>query len=438
MKVKVEKIETNRVCLQVEVENQHVQKAIEMAAKKVAKKVNIPGFRKGKAPKAVIERFVGTPAILEEAAEILIYPQYLNAVQESGIEPVDRPDVEIVELDADKDFIFKATVTVKPEVTLGEYKGLAVDKEVKTVSEEDVQAELDKLQQRYAKLQELGEEDTVQKGDMAEISFAGYIDGEAFEGGSAESFSLGIGSGSFIPGFEDQLIGAKLHEEREIHVTFPEDYQQEKLAGKPALFKVGIKGLKRKELSPLDDEFAKDVSEFETLAELKEDLSRKLTENFEKMAADMIKNQAVAKAVANATVEIPQVMIESQVDRMVEDMANRLERQGLNLEQYLMYTQSDMDQLKTQYLPHAERSVKSDLVLEAIAKAENITATEEEMEKQIGELAKAYKQTPENIKASLEASGQSHSLSYGIMMDKTVAFLVDSSVAAEPAAPAAE
>lgn len=438
MKVSAEKIETNRVCLQVEVENEYVKKAIDLAIKKVSKKVSIPGFRKGKAPKSVVERFVGMPAILEETAEILIYPHYLNAVKEAGIEPIDRPDVEIVELDENKDFVFKATVDVKPEVVLGEYKGLALDKQVRPVTEEDIQVEIERLQQRYAKLQELGEDVEIIDGDIAEISFAGSIDDVPFEGGTSESFSLGIGSGSFIPGFEDQLIGAKLHEERDVHVTFPEDYQKEELAGKAAIFKVGIKGLKRKEMAPLDDEFAKDVSEFETFDELKADIAQKLEDNNQKMAAEQLKNQAVAKAVEVSTVEIPPVMVANQAERMIEDMARRLEKQGLNLEQYLAYTQSDMEKLKAQYLPQAERSVKSDLVLEAIGKAENIKATEEEISQQIDELAKAYKQPAETIMASLNASGQLEMLSYGIMMDKTVAFLVENSVTAEPTEAAAE
>ncbi|MGI6064896.1 MAG: trigger factor [Bacillota bacterium] len=430
MKVNVEKIEKNCATLEIEVEVEQVNKAINKAYHKVAQKVNIPGFRKGKAPKTIVERYAGKEPILEEAAEILVLPNYLDAVRESSIEPVDRPSVEIIELDENKPFLFKATVTVKPEVKLGDYKGMQLEKKEVQVTEEDMEKELKRLQERYAKLQELGEEDEIQNGDIAYISFDGYVDGEPFEGGNSPGYSLGIGSGSFIPGFEDQLIGAKINEKRDVKVTFPENYHKEELAGKEALFKVEILGVKRKELTPLDDEFAKDVSEFETLNELKEDIKKKLEEDQKKFSENQLKNQAVSKAVEGSEVDVPPVMVNDQVEKMIDELGQRLRMQGLTLEQYLNYAKIDLEELRKNYQPQAEMAVKSDLVLEAISKAENISFTEEEVNHRIEEMAKTYNQQPEVIRASLESSGRIGMLSYGITVDKTIDFLVANSTIA--------
>lgn len=430
MKVNVEKMEKNCATLEIEVEVEQVNKAINKASHKVAQKVNIPGFRKGKVPKAILERYAGKELILEEAAEILVLPNYLDAVKESGIEPVDRPAIEIVELEENKPFSFKVTVMVKPEVTLGDYKGFQLEKKEAQVTEEDTEKELKRLQERYAKLQELGEEDEIQNGDIAYISFDGYVDGEPFEGGNSPGYSLGIGTGSFIPGFEDQLIGAKINEKRDVKVTFPENYHKEDLAGKEALFKVEILGVKRKELAPLDDEFAKDVSEFETLEELKADINKKLAEDQKKFLEDQLKNQAVSKAVEGSEVDVPPVMVNDQVERMIDELGQRLRMQGLSLDQYLSYAKIEMDELKEKYRPQAEIAVKSDLVLEAISKAESISSTEEEVNQRIEEMAEAYNQQPEVIRASLESSGRLGMLSYGITMDKTIDFLIANSTIA--------
>jgi len=427
MKVSLEKIEKNRVALEIEVEADQVEQALNKAHLKLVKKVNIPGFRKGKAPRVVLERFIGKAALLEEAAKIMISPNYLAAVKETGIEPIDRPSVDIVQLEDSKPFAFKVLVDVKPEVTLGEYKGLQLEKKEFPVSEEDINHELERLQQRYAKLEELGEDDEIQQGDIANIAFEGFINGEPFEGSSSESYSLGIGSGSFIPGFEDQLVGARIDEKRDVNITFPEEYHHKELAGKEALFKVEIRGIRRKQLLPIDDEFAKDVSEFETLDDLKADIKKRLEENAQKRAEEEIKNQATSKAVEAASVEIPPVMIEDSVQRMIDDFAERLQMQGLSLEQYLQFINSDMDKLKDQYRPQAEFNVKTDLVLEAIAKKENIEVSDEDIQKEIDLVAKQYNQKPEVVKASLESSGRLEMLKFGIKMNKTVDFLVNNS-----------
>ncbi|MGI6683932.1 MAG: trigger factor [Bacillota bacterium] len=427
MKVNLEKIDTNKMQLDIEVETDQVERAIQQAHNKLVKKVNIPGFRKGKAPKAILERYIGKAALLQEAAELMILPNIAAAIEETGIEPIDRPNVEIVQLEEEKPFTFKVTVDVKPEVTLGEYKGIEVEKPNYPVVEEDVDKELEKLQQRCAKLIELGEEDEIQTGDIASISFQGFIDGEPFEGGTSENHSLGIGSGSFIPGFEDQLIGAKLNEKRDVKVTFPEKYHKEELAGKEALFKVEIKGIKRKELSPIDDEFAKDVSEFENLDDLKADIKKRLEENAKRRAEEHVRHEILTKVVDAASVEIPSVMIDNRVDSIVEDFGERLSMQGLKLEQYLQFANTDIDKLKEQYRPQAERDVKIDLVLEAVAKAENLEVTEEDLNSELQKIADQYQQPVDKIKEALADTGRLDSLKIGIAMNKTMDFLVNSS-----------
>jgi len=424
MRVNLEKIDKNKMGLEIEVETEQVERAVKQAHNKLAHKVNIPGFRKGKAPKVILERYIGKAAILEEAAEIMLLPNYAAAVKETGIEPIDRPQVEIIQLEEKKPFTFKVTVDVKPEVTLGEYKGLQVEKPNFPVTEEDVNKELERLQQRYAKLIELGEEDEIQMGDIATISFQGFVDGEPFEGGSSENHSLGIGSGSFIPGFEDQLVGAKINEKRDVKVTFPEKYHKEDLAGKEALFKVEVKGIKRKEVSPIDDEFAKDVSEFDTLAELKADITKRLEENAQRRAEAHMRSEVLNKVVDAASVEIPPVMIDTRIERMVEDFSERLQMQGLKLEQYFQFANTDLDKLKEQYRPQAEREVKTDLVLETIAKVEKIEATEEELQEELTKISLQYNQPVDKVKEALAVSGRLDMIRYGIAMNKTVDFLV--------------
>jgi trigger factor len=424
MKVKMEKIEKNTVVLEVEVDVDQVHSALDKAYHKVVKKVNVPGFRQGKVPKSVLEQKFGKEIFFDDALDFLLPEAYAQAVEESKIEPVDRPQVDVIQLVVGQPLIFKATVQVKPEVQLGEYKGLSVEKPNVEVSDEDVQKELASMQQKHAKLNTL-EEGTVEKADVAVIDFEGFVNEVAFEGGKGEAYPLEIGSGSFIPGFEEQIVGAAIGEERDVKVTFPEEYHAVDLAGKEAVFKVKVNSIKRKEVSTLDDEFAKDVSEFDTLEELKADILNKLKEAAEKNTELAVKNQVIEKAVANAEVEIPEAMVNSRIDMIVNDMANRLQRQGLSLDDYLKFTNSNMETIRSEYRNEAEQSVKADLILEAIAKAEEIKVTDSDLDEQIQEMAKHYNQEPEQLKNILAAQGSLEYLTTSITMDKTVSFLVD-------------
>lgn len=424
MNVKSEKIEKNTVVLEVEVESEKLAAALDKAYKKVVKKVNVPGFRKGKVPRAILERNYGKEILFDDALDIILPEAYSQAVDEAKIDPIDKPNIDIIQLEGDKPLIFKATVQVKPEVQLGEYKGLEVEKPSAEVTDEDVQKELEKMQQRHAKLNTL-DEGNVAQGDVAVIDFEGFVDDVAFPGGKGEDHPLEIGSGAFIPGFEDQLIGAAIDEDRDVKVTFPEEYHAADLAGKEAVFKVKVKSIKRKEVAPIDDELAKDVSEFETLEELKTDILNKLKEAAEKNAEASIKNQVVEKAVANAEVEIPEVMIKNRIDMIVNDMAGKLQRQGLSLEDYLKFTNTSIEILRAEYEKDAIQGIKADLILEAISKNENITVTDEDLDNQIDKMAKAYNQEPEQIKSILAMQGNLEFLNASITMEKTVDFLVE-------------
>lgn len=424
MKATAERIEKNTVLLEIEVDQEKLNVALDQAYKKIAKQVNIPGFRKGKAPRPVVERYVGKETIFGEAAENVIPEAYMEAIQETKTEPIDQPKIDIVQGEPGKALIFKATVEVKPEVTLGEYKGLEVEKPTTEVTEEDVAKELERLQNRHARLITV-EEGEVQEGDTAIIDFAGYANGVAFEGGTAENYSLAIGSGTFIPGFEEQLKGVKVGEEKDVEVTFPEEYHAEELAGKPATFKVKVKEIKRKELSPLDDEFAKDVSEFDTLEELKSDITNKLKEAAETKAMSAVENNVVDAATANASVEIPAVMVTHKVEEILNNMGQRLSQQGINLDQYFQYTGTSMNEMRERIKPDAEKTVKNELVLDAIAKAENITASEEELNEEVQKIAKYVKQDAQIVRKTLELQGELGHISQDIARRKVVAYLVE-------------
>lgn len=438
MKSNVEKIEKNRVELQVEVDAGELEKGIQRAYKKLVKKVVIPGFRKGKAPRKILENYIGKEALLSEAADIIIPNAYYDAVKETGIEPIDQPEVDIVQLEDGKPFIFKALVDVKPEVKLPEYKGLEVQKKEYTVSDEDVENYLKALQLRHARLVE--KEGTVEKGDLALIDFEGTIDGEAFPGNKAEGYTLEVGSGTFIPGFEEQIIGMAVNEEKDIKVTFPEDYYVEELAGKEAVFKVKVNGLKTKELSPIDDEFAKDVSEFETLEELKNDIRQRMEKNAQQRSDNELRNELVNRVVEGAEVDIPEVMIQRRIGTFVNDFANRIQRQGLDFNKYLKQTGQSLEEFGNRFREQAVQSVKTDLVLEAIAKKENIQISEEELDQEIEKMAKAYNQELKTFKAFLASQGSIEPLRESMMLDKTVEFLVEQAkievVPAEENAPA--
>lgn len=430
MKATAERIEKNTVLLQIEVEAAQLDQAMNKAYQKIVKQVNIPGFRKGKAPRAMVERHVGKETLFGEAAEIVVPEAYIQALKETETEPIDQPKIDIVQGEPGKPLIFKAVVEVKPEVTLGEYKGLEVTSSTTEVSDEDVQKEIERLQSRHAKLVTV-EEGEVQKDDVAIIDFAGYVDGEAFEGGTAENYSLTIGSGTFIPGFEEQLIGAKVGEEKDVNVTFPEEYHAENLAGKPATFKVTLKEIKRKELAVLDDEFAKDVSEFDTLEELKSDIRNKLKEAAETKAKSSVENGVVEAATANAEVEVPEVMVEQKIGEMLNNVGQRLAQQGINLDQYFQYTNSSIDDMRQRMKPDAEKTVKNELVLDAIAKAENITASEEEINEEIQKIASYVKQDAEIVRKTLELQGELGHISQDIARRKVISFLVENAKVVE-------
>lgn len=426
MKASWEKTETNKGVLTVEADEQAVAQALDKAFKKVVKKVNVPGFRKGKVPRKLFEQRFGVEALYQDALDILLPEAYAAAVEETGIEPVDRPEVDIEQLEKGKPLIFKATVTVKPEVKLGEYKGLEVEEKDFSVTSEDVDAELKRMQKQQGVLKSV-EDAPAEKGDKVIIDFEGFQDGVAFDGGKGENYTLELGSGTFIPGFEDQLIGVKAGEEKEVNVTFPEEYHAEELAGKPATFKVKVHEVKRTELPELDDDFAQDVSEFDTLAELKADIEKKLKDQKEKERENYIRNQLVELAAKNAEIEIPKVMIDHEVEHMLQNFEQQLSFQGLNLELYSQFTGQSTDDLKKQFKEDAEKKVRADLVLEAIAKAENVEVTEEDLEKELQETADSVKRDVAEVRKILEENGQIETLKAQIRNKKTIDLLVSNS-----------
>lgn len=426
MKASWEKTEKNRGVLTVETDEQAVLDALDQAFKKVVKKVNVPGFRKGKVPRVIFEKRFGVEALYQDALDILLPEAYEQAVNETGIEPVDRPEIDIEQLEKGKSLIFKATVTVKPEVQLGEYKGLEVPEKDFSVKPEDVDAELEKMRKQQGQL-EVVEDGAVENGDRVIIDFEGFVDGEAFEGGKAEKYTLEVGSGTFIPGFEDQLIGLKAGEEKEVNVTFPEEYHAENLAGKPATFKVKLHEIKRLHLPELDDEFAQDVSEFDTLDELKADIEKSLKEKSEREKEEYTRNTLVELAAENAEVEIPEVMIETEMDHMLRQFEQRLMYQGLNLDLYSQFTGQSKEEIKGQFKEDAEKRVKANLVLEAIAKAENIEVTDEEVEQEIQEMAKQMEREVDDVRRLLENQGAVDSVKEQLRVKKTIDLLVSNS-----------
>ncbi|WP_105980132.1 trigger factor [Bacillus paralicheniformis] len=422
MSVKWEKQEGNEGVLTVEVDADTFNKALDDAFKKVVKQVSIPGFRKGKVPRGLFEQRFGVEALYQDALDILLPVEYPKAVEEAGIEPVDRPEIDVEKIEKGENLIFTAKVTVKPEVKLGEYKGLGIEKDDTAVTDEDVQNELKSLQERQAELV-VKEDGKVEEGDTVVLDFEGFVDGEAFEGGKAENYSLEVGSGSFIPGFEDQLVGLEAGAEKDVEVTFPEEYHAEELAGKPAVFKVKIHEIKAKELPELNDEFAKDVDEeVETLAELTEKTKKRLEEAKENEADAKLREELVVKAAENAEADIPQAMIGTELDRMMKEFEQRLQMQGMNLELYFQFSGQDENALKEQMKEDAEKRVKSNLTLEAIAKAENLQVTDEEVEEELSKMAEAYNMPVENIK---QAIGSTEGMKEDLKVRKAIDFLVE-------------
>mgnify|MGYP000538708348 FL=1 len=403
MSVQVEKLEKNMAKLTVEVSAEDFKAAIKKAFNKNKNRFSIPGFRKGKAPQAMIEKMYGEGVFYEDAADEAINASYAEAMKESGLDIVSRPEVTIEKIGKDEPFVYSALVAVKPEVTLGQYKGVEVEKADASVSAEDVEAELKKVQEQNARLLTV-EDRGVEDGDQTVIDFEGFVDGKGFEGGKAEDCPLTIGSHSFIDTFEEQLIGKKIGEECEVNVTFPTEYHAADLAGKPATFKVTVKEIKVKELPELNDEFASEVSEFDTLDEYKKDVEKKLAEKKEIEANSKNEDAVVAKVVENASMEIPDKMIDAQAENMVQDMARRMQSQGLSLDMYLKYTGMTVEQMKEQARPDAEKRIRTRLVLEAVAQAENIQISDEKVDEEVAKMAEAYKMEVDKLKSYMSES----------------------------------
>ncbi len=397
MSLQVEKLEKNMAKLTVEVSAEQFEECIKTAYKKNKNRFVIPGFRKGKAPLNMIEKMYGVGVFYEDAADEAINATYADAMKESELEIVSRPEVDVVQIEKGKAFIYTATVAVKPEVTLGQYKGVEVEKASEEVTDEDVAAELVKVQDQNSRLVTV-EDRAVEDGDQTVINFEGFVDGAPFEGGKAEDYPLTIGSHSFIDTFEEQLIGKNIGEECEVNVTFPTEYHAENLAGKPATFKVTVKEIKKKELPEINDEFASEVSEFETLDEYKADLRAKLEEKKKKEAATANEDKVVEAVVNNASMDIPDPMVDSQVETMVQDYSRRMQSQGISLDQYMQFTGMTMDMLKEQMKPQAVRRIQTRLVLEAVVKAENIEVSDEKLDEELQKMADAYKMEVEKLK----------------------------------------
>ncbi|MDQ0158780.1 trigger factor [Alkalibacillus salilacus] len=423
MSAKWEKKEGNEGVLTVEVDAKEFDQALDQAFRKVVKDVQVPGFRKGKVPRGIFEQRFGVESLYQDAVDIVLPDAYMKAVEETGITPVDRPDVDVEQIEKGQPLIFKATVTVKPEVELGEYKGLEVEEQDTTVTDEEVEEELKSLQEKHAELV-VKEEGQVENGDTVVIDFEGFLDGEAFEGGSAENHTLEVGAGQFIPGFEEQLVGKTAGEETEIQVTFPEDYQAEELAGKETTFKVKIHEVKTKEVPELDDEFAKDVEdEVETLDELRENTKQRLQEQKEQSADQEKRETLVEKASENATVEVPDAMVDSELDRMLQEFEQRLQMQGMTLDMYYQFAGQSEDDLKEQMREDAQKRVRTNLTLEAIAAEENLEVTDQDIEDQLQEMASMYQTDVEQLKQML--GGNTEALNEDLKLKKAIDFLAE-------------
>ncbi|HUM83389.1 MAG TPA: trigger factor [Lachnospiraceae bacterium] len=400
MSTTVEKLEHNMVKLTVEVSAEDFDKAIEKAYQKNKNRISVPGFRKGHAPLQMIERMYGVGIFYEDAANLCIQETYPKESDDTKLEFVSRPEFDVSQMEKGKPFIYTAVSAVRPEVMLGEYKGLEVEKAPITVTDTEIDEEVKKEQEKNSRMIDVDDR-PVEKGDTVTLDYAGTVDGVAFDGGTAKDQNLVIGSETFIPGFEDQLVGAALEEEKDVNVTFPEDYQAKDLAGKAAVFKCTVHKIQKKELPELDDDFAKDVSEFDTLDEYKEDVRKNLTEKKEKEAKTARENAAVDKLIEKSEMDIPKPMIDSQVSQMYEDFANRLKSQGIPIDMYLQYQGSDENKLKEQMRPQAEKRIKTRLVLEEVAKKENIEISEEKLDEEIKKMAEQYKMEPDKLKELL-------------------------------------
>ena len=426
MSVQVETLEKSMAKLTIEVSEEEFETALDKAYKKNKNKISLPGFRKGKAPRAMIEKMYGTGVFYEDAANDLIPGAYESAAKESELEIVAQPSIDVTQIEKGKPFIFTATVAVKPEVTLGDYKGIEVEKKTAEVTDEELQAEIDKVRESNSRMITV-EDRAVQDGDITTIDFEGFVDGEPFEGGKGENYPLTIGSHSFIDNFEEQLIGKNIGEETEVNVTFPEQYQAEELQGKPAVFKVTIKEIKVKELPELDDDFAQDVSEFDTVDEYKEDLKKKLLENKEAALKREKEEDVVGKIIENATMEIPDPMVDTQVRQMVQEFSQRIQSQGLSLQQYMQFTGMTPESLTNELQPQALKRIQSRLVLEAVVAAENIETSDEDLEKELEKMAEMYQMEADKLK-ELVGEEEKKQIALDLAVQKAVELVVDAAV----------
>ena len=426
--ISCEKLEKSMVELQFSIDAETFKAAVNNAFKREGKKYAIPGFRKGKAPRHMIEKMYGPEVFYDEAANRMISEAYAKAYDESELEIASQPTIDVVQLEKGKDFIFTAEVATKPEVTLGDYKGLEVPKSETEVTDEEVEAELKKEQEKNSRTITV-EDRAAENGDTATIDFEGFVDGEAFEGGKGTDYPLTLGSNTFIPGFEEQLVGAKTGDHVEVKVTFPEEYQAKELAGKEAVFQCDVKKIEAKELPELDDDFAKDVSEFDTLAEYKEDVKKNLTEKKAEDARRAKEDAAVDKVIENAQMDIPEAMIETQTRQMLDDFARRMQSQGLSMEQYFQFTGQSVDKMMEDMKPQALKRIQTRLVLEKIAEVENIQPTEEEVNEEISKMAEMYKMEADKLK-DLIGENEMEQMKKDMAVQKAVTLVADAAVEA--------
>jgi trigger factor len=432
MSLQVEKLEKNMAKLTIEVDAAELDKAIESAYQKNKGKISIPGFRKGKAPRKMIEQMYGKEVFYEDAANEIIPDAYEKAVDECTEEIVSAPKIEVVQLEAGKPFIFTAEVALKPEVTLGKYKGVKVDKIDVEVTDAEIEAEINTERENSARTIPVTDR-AVKDGDMTVIDFEGFVDGVAFEGGKGEDYPLTIGSGAFIPGFEEALIGAEIGVETDVNVTFPEDYQADELAGKAAVFKCTVKEIKEKELPELDDEFASEVSEYDTFEEYKASIVKRIADKKEADAKNAKEDAVIEAIIADATMEIPDAMVETQQRQMVEDFAQRIQSQGLSMEQYMQFTGLTPQALIEQVKPQAMKRIQSRLVLEAVVAAENMVASEEDFEAEVTKMAEAYQMEADKVKEMLGEAGKTQIME-DLAVAKAVDFVVDNAKEVKPRA----
>ena len=431
MSYTVENLEKSMAKITITVDADAFEEAMVKSYNKNKKNISIQGFRKGKAPRKMVEKLYGPEVFYEDAANFAIPDAYEEAAKESGLEIVSRPEIDVVEIEKGKDFVFTATVAVKPEVTLGDYKGIEVEKKTVKVMAADVNAEIDKVREQNSRMITV-ENRGIKKDDTAVIDFEGFVDGEPFQGGKGEDYSLVIGSHSFIDTFEDQLVGKKAGEEVDVNVTFPEEYHEASLKGEPALFKVTVKEIKKKELPKLDDEFASEVSEFETLKEYKASVKKNLTERRKEEAKREKENEVVEKVVENITVELPEPMIDEQTQQMIQEFAGRLSSQGLSFDQYMQMTGMTADALMGQMKPEAEKRIRTRLALEAIVDAEKIKATAKDIDKEIENMANMYQMEVDKIKEMI-GDAEKEQIGKDLAVQKAVDFVVKNAVEVEPA-----